>query len=72
MTTIQLGDILTGHQCDEVLSIMLASSESVDRVRKLKEYLIPMREQLESKGVVPEYLAYMLEALYLKRNKNEH
>lgn len=57
--TMQLGEILTPEQCDEVARI--CETETDDHiVPKLKQYLAQFTEQLEAKGVLPDYLAYLL------------
>lgn len=37
-----------------------------DQIKALKDYLIPLKEKLEAKGLLPEFLAY---ALYAKAHK---
>lgn len=64
---------MTLEQIEAVLRIMQAwPDDSVIRVRKLKEYLVPFRTSLEAKGVVPEYLAYVLEFRALSGHKQRN
>lgn len=57
--TMSLGDILNPEQCDEVISICETETDE-NIVPRLKQYLGQFKEQLESKGVLPDYLAYLL------------
>lgn len=56
-----LAELVTKKQSEEILAILNSSDDSIERTRKLSAYLNTLREQLEKKGVVPEYLAYFLE-----------
>ncbi len=62
MNRVTLGELLTEQQCSDIWGIIEQETDSIVRVRKLKEYLGNLREELEAKGVLPEYLAYVLEA----------
>lgn len=56
-----LGAILNDDQLEAVLTIIQTwHDEPLTRIRKLKEYLAQFRTELENKGVVPEYLAYVI------------
>lgn len=60
MKPITLGELLTEEQWKEVSEIVDEYTGQPDLVQKLKEYFGNIRPQLESKGVLPEYLAYAL------------
>lgn len=61
MKTIKLGDLLTDDQLKQVREIINSTASSLDRTAKLRDYFATIRETLESKGVLPEYLAYAVE-----------
>jgi len=61
MKTITLADILDNDQCAAVERIIIETPEG-QLVRALTAYLKKFREQLEEKGVLPEYLAWVLYA----------
>jgi hypothetical protein len=63
MRTFKLGDALTEEQIDAVLDIIQHYHDPIERVRKLKAYLAPMTAQLEQKGIVADYLAFVIEHL---------
>lgn len=76
MKTVQLSDLLDEEQIKQVAAIMNQERYS-QRITELKEYLGSLREQLESKGILPEYLAYSLEynmslATVVKAGKGQH
>lgn len=57
---VSLGELFNKDQIHE-LSQLLSDIVAHKRPPKdLKEWLITLREQLESKGVLPEYLYYLL------------
>lgn len=58
MKTITLGELLTEEQMAEVTRIVAMYGD--DCTPRLKAYFRSIGEQLESKGVLPEYLAYAL------------
>lgn len=60
MKVITLGEVLTKEQIDSVAVIISEAKDEIDCATKLKRYLVQFREQLESKGIHPEYLAYAL------------
>ena len=66
MKTAKLSDLLTAEQMEEVCDIFNSSDDDMDAVRKLKIYLNNLKEQLEAKGIVPDYLAYVLLASFRK------
>lgn len=59
-----LTEILTPEQCGEVVRICETQDDD-DIVKHLKAYLNQFREQLEAKGVLPDYLAYYLYAKHI-------
>ncbi len=61
MKTITLGELLNGAQCSQVERI-IEQTEEGQLVRKLTDYLKQFRDELEAKGVLPEYLAWVLYA----------
>lgn len=62
MRQVQLGEILTNAQMNKVVELWNSSSGPEEALNRLRGYLVTQRTELESKGVVPEYLAYMLYA----------
>lgn len=62
-TTFRLGDLLTEPQIEAVLDIIEHCPDSIERVKRLKEYLNTFKDDLEKKGVVADYLAYVIEHL---------
>jgi len=58
--TMKLGDILTEVQIAETMEILNAPHGKIhgEATNKLKAYYSQFREQLEAKGVLPEFLAY--------------
>ena len=59
---LKLNAILNDKQMLAVLEIL--ASESPEKFNRLRKYLAGYREQLEAKGVMPEYLGYFLEYKY--------
>lgn len=62
---VTLGELLTKKQARKVVGIMNREKDTIERTRKLREYLNTLREQLEAKGVDPSFLTYYLEYLVL-------
>lgn len=62
MKTMPLGQLLTDEQIEQVLDIIQHTARH-ERIAKLKEYLGQFKAELEHKGVVADYLAYMVEHL---------
>jgi hypothetical protein len=60
--TIKLEDLITDDQTKDIWKIMDEHPDPIKRVKALTEYLQKLREGLEAKGVLPEYLAYVIEA----------
>lgn len=59
--TVRLSDLLTKEQVKECCKIINRGSRySNETIGALKEYLGQFKEELEAKGVLPDYLAYML------------
>ena len=61
--SLPLHKLLTRAQIEAVVLILNENPDSIERVKKLKAYLRPLSEQLETKGVVADYLAYAIENL---------
>jgi hypothetical protein len=59
MKTVALNTLLTPEQVKEVEKIL--KQEDAVKWKRLREYLKTLREPLEKQGVVPEYLAYVIE-----------
>jgi hypothetical protein len=60
MKSIALGDILTSDQCRQVFDIAMSSKTETEMHLRLMDLFVPMRKELEAKGVLPEYLAHAL------------
>ena len=54
---INLGDVLSGQELIEVFDILNKSGKE-DSLLKLKRYFLLKKEQLETKGIHDEYLAW--------------
>lgn len=61
MKTIQLGELLNEQQLVETKRILHSTTDPIERVRRLKDYFETFSEELEAKGVLPDYLAYVVE-----------
>ncbi len=61
MKSMQLGEILTPEQMKGVIAIIKGNHEPLARIQKLKEHLNQFAAELESKGVLADYLAYAIE-----------
>lgn len=61
LKTITLGELLNDKQIVEVTRILNSSADSMERVRRLKDYFDTFREDLEARGVEPHYLSYAVE-----------
>jgi hypothetical protein len=55
-----LGDLFSA---DELLEIrgLLQNPDYLTRIRALKAHLQQFKERLDAKGILPDYLAYVLE-----------
>lgn len=62
--TVALGDILSKQQLKDIAKLLNETPEH-NQVEFLKNYLNTFPEELEAKGVLPDFLAYML---YAKHN----
>jgi hypothetical protein len=60
-----LGHLVTEKQSEDICKILNSQQDSIKRVRELTRYLSGFRAELEKKGVLPEYLAYAIEANFL-------
>lgn len=60
-TEVTIGDLISEQQCDEIMRIIYQTHDSIERVRKLSAYLERFKDELAEKGVLPRYLAYVLE-----------
>ena len=59
--TTKLGDVQTDAQAVEVTRILNSTSDPIERVKRLKDYLGMFHDDLVKKGVPPDYLAYVIE-----------
>lgn len=66
MKTIELSELLNDEQITRVTEILDSKGYVWERDKKLKEYLSQFRTELEAKGVLPEYLSYVLIAKHMK------
>lgn len=55
MRTVRLGDLLTEEQAEKVYAL-ISSKDAAG----LKSYLRSIKDDLDFKGVVPDYLYYVL------------
>lgn len=62
VTTV--GDLLSDDQVKHVIKIMRRTKDDTEAVERTYRYLRKFTANLESKGVVPRYLAYYF--LYLR------
>lgn len=60
MKTVSLSQLLTDDMAGECAKIIATGEDDFQRVKELKEYLVKFRAELEAKGILPEYLAYVL------------
>lgn len=59
---ISLADLLTDEQIAHVCELL--NRNTPEKFKLLRAYLCLHREQLETRGVLPEYLGYYLEYAY--------
>ncbi len=57
---VKLIDLLTHEQLDEVERILSETEDQMEASNKLRRYLSQFRSELEAKGVVSDYLAYVI------------
>ncbi len=62
MNTVKLSDLLTNQEINEVKKFLNKRD-----YKGLMTYLSARREKLMRRGVLPEYLAYYLEAIMQRR-----
>lgn len=56
-----LGDLLTKDQIQAVVDILNRTNiDEIAQTKMIKDYLRQFDAQLQAKGVIPDYLAYML------------
>lgn len=58
--TITIGEVLTNEQYAEAFKILNEATDEIECGKKLREYFHTIREQLELKGIDPDYLSYAL------------
>lgn len=58
--TVKLREILTEKQIRQLTKVMNKHRGKPTLTSELKKLLEPLAEQLEAKGVLPDYLAYYL------------
>lgn len=63
MRTITLAKLFSPKQLKEIERICKSTSDSIERVKRLKDYYSVLREDLERQDILPEYLAYATEAM---------
>ena len=65
----KLEEILSDEQTQDVLKIAESNTKDSDLLKALKMYFLNNQEQLESKGVFHEYLAWVVyHAIKIRRN----
>ena len=64
-----LSDILTPEQIQEVTNIANSVTDDMELTRKLKAYFATIAQELDAKGIVPDYLAYMLTHLIMQQHQ---
>lgn len=60
MNSISLDQLLTMDQLRKVMAIYDKHGNSPEGARALKTYLNTFKAELEAKGVLPDYAAYLL------------
>ena len=58
---VPLVELVSDEEAKAICDIINGEQDSINRVRKLSTYLQTLREKLEAKGVLPEFLAYAVE-----------
>lgn len=58
---LELGDLLNDTQLRVLTDLIRNNPEPEERLRAIKQYLNSIHEDLEDKGVLPDFLAYVLE-----------
>ena len=64
----KLNEILSDEQTQDVLKIAESNTKDSDLLKALKMYFLKHKEQLESKGVFHEYLAWAVYHAILTRS----
>jgi hypothetical protein len=65
----KLEEILSDEQIQDVLKLAESSDKDSDLLKALKKYFLKHKEQLETKGVFHEYLAWAVyHAILTRRN----
>ncbi len=65
----KLEEILSDEQIQEVLKLAEASDKDSDLLKALKMYFLKHKEQLETKGIYHDYLAWAVyHAILTRRN----
>jgi hypothetical protein len=62
MESVALGDLLTPEQLNQVVALAGGTQDDMDFTQKAKTYLRTIESELATKGVIPDYLAYVLTA----------
>lgn len=65
MKTTTLAEILTREQLNRVEQI-ISVEPSLERTRKLREFLISIQPDLSKHGVLAEYLVYVIEHMQME------
>lgn len=58
--SVKLTELLTEQQLDVVESILNETPDRMDASNKLRRYLAQFKDELLTKGVVSDYLAYVI------------
>lgn len=66
MKTTQLGELLTHDQLVKTTEILNTPQKDFYKIKSLKEYFGTIKDDLSKKGVLPEYLAYVVFYQYQK------
>ena len=65
----KLEEILSDEQIQDVLKLAESSNKDSDLLRALKMYFLKHKEQLETKGIYHDYLAWAVyHAILTRRN----
>lgn len=70
MKHLKLGDLLNPAQALEVTRILNSTADTLEAISRLTSYFNTFRDELVEKGVLPEYLAYVVE--FEAQKQREH
>lgn len=63
---VKLGDLLTSEQSARTTDILNGQGDDSYKIKKLKQYFNTIKADLEAKGALPEYLAYVVYLHYME------